>query len=163
MSIRSRLQRLVGIALMAVIVLGTVAPLAEAKHRHRRYRPVVVERRVIVERRPVYRPVRVVRHAPYARYAVWRSESGPVMAGFLGGLFLGATLSNAAPQGFVYWDSYCHRGFVSLELYDRHLIYHEHEPVIQVFEAPADYGSVDLHSCRGCGAEYWGDEHVCDE
>ena len=162
MSIRSRLQRLVGIVLMAVIVLGTVAPLAEAKHRHRRYRPVVVERRVIVERRPVYRSVRVVRHAPYARYAVWRSEGGPVFAGFLGGLFLGATLSNAAPHGFVYWDSYCHRGFASLELYDVHLHRHVHEPVIQVVEAPVGYHSVDLHSCRGCGEEYWGDEHECD-
>ncbi|HET9327056.1 MAG TPA: hypothetical protein VFQ05_09810 [Candidatus Eisenbacteria bacterium] len=163
MSFRSRFQRLVTIAVMAAVVLGTVAPLAEAKKRHRRYKGRVVERRVVVERRPVYRSVRVVRHAPYARYTVWRSERGPVIAGFLGGLFLGATLSNAAPYGFVYWDSYCDRGFASLEMYDVHLRRHPHEHVIQVVEAPYGYESVDLHSCPDCGGEYWGDEHLCDE
>ena len=162
MPLRSRFQRLVTVALMAAVVLGTVAPHAEARHRHRRYRDRAVERVVVVER-PVYRSVRVVRQAPYARYTVWRSERGPVIAGFLGGLFLGATLTNAAPQGFVYWDSYCHRGFASLEMYDVHLHRHPHEHVIQVVEAPYGYESVDLHTCRECGEEYWGDEHVCDE
>ena len=163
MSLRSRLQRVVTVALMAAVVLGTLAPHAEAKHRHRRYKVRGAERRVVVVERPVYRSVRVVRQAPYASYTVWRSERGPVIAGFLGGLFLGATLTNAAPHGFVYWDSYCHRGFASLGLYDAHLRRHAHEHVIQVVEAPNGYESVDIHSCRECGEDYWGDEHVCDE
>ena len=130
----SSVQRLVSCALLTVFVFGAWTPAAEAGRR--RYRAPYIERRVIV-RRPVYREVRVVRR-PYARYTVWRSHRGPMIAGFLGGLFLGATLSNAAPHGFVYWDSYCHRGFASLEIYETHCRRHAHPHVIQVVEAPDD-------------------------
>ena len=132
MHARSRVQRIATAALLTSFVLGALAPAADAKP-HRRYRGPVIERRVVS--RPVYRQVRVVRR-PSARYTVWRSHRGPVIAGFLGGLFLGATLANAAPHGFVYWDSYCHRGFASLEVYDAHCRRHSHAHVIEVVEAP---------------------------
>jgi len=161
MHLTSRFQRPLAVAALAVITLTSVASLADARSRHRRFRgPVVVERRIV---RPVYRPVRVYHRAPYARYTVWRSERGPVIAGFLGGLYLGATLANAAPHGFVYWDAYCHRGFATLELYQAHCRRRAHEHVIQVVEAPYGYDRSDLHFCDQCDEEYWGDEHECDD
>jgi hypothetical protein len=155
MRTRSKLQRFLTVGLLAVIVTGTLAPLAQAHGRYRRYRGPVIERRVVV--RPVYRSVRVVRRVPYARYTVWRSGRGPVVAGFLGGLFLGATLANAAPHGYVYWDSYCHRGFASLELYDAHCRRHSHEHEIQVVE-----GDDDPPPCDDGDRGGWDDEDQDD-
>lgn len=107
-----------------------------------------------MERRVVLRE----HHAPCGRYAVWRSSRGPAIAGFLGGLFLGATLSHAAPSGFVYWDPYCHRGFASLELYEEHCERHAHGAEIDVVEAPPggdlEYGRWDRDRS---------DERRCDE
>jgi len=136
MKLPRKVQRSLATTLLAVVAVGAIAPFAEASHRHRRYRgPVYVERRVVV--RPVYRSVRVLRPAPYARYTVWHSGNGPVIAGFLGGLFLGATLTNAAPHGYVYWDPYCHRSFASLEVYDAHCRGSLHTEEIEVVEAPS--------------------------
>lgn len=141
------------------------------------YRDVEVRRRttyrdVEVRRRPVYRDVEVYRPSyrssvrvhrrPSASYTVWRRSShGPVIAGFLGGLFLGATIANAAPHGYAYWDPYCHQHFGTLELYYSHCSHHRHEHTIQVIEVPAGYGHSDYHYCDECEDEYWGDEHDC--
>ncbi len=150
MKTSSKLRRVGACALFGTIALGAVAASADAHPRYRRDR-VVETREVRVARgwAPVYqRPA-------YARYTVWRSDRGPLYAGFLGGLFLGATLRNTAPQGFVYWDPYCHRGFASLELYDAHCRSRSHEREIEVVEAPRGY---DRGDCNDQGGDQYGDE-----
>ncbi|HJQ65583.1 MAG TPA: hypothetical protein VJ816_04360 [Gemmatimonadales bacterium] len=67
-------------------------------------------------------------------YVVRRSSAGPAIAGFLGGLFLGAALAHAAPAGYAYYDPYCEERFVSLEIYRTHLHRHHHPRVIRVIE-----------------------------
>ena len=147
------IRRPLAIAMLAVLVSSAVAPTAEASHRNRRYRGHAVERRVVVQ--PRVREVRAYRPVPRGSYTVWRSSRGPVFAGFLGGLFLGATLSNAAPDGFVYWDPYCHRGFASLDLYYQHCGGHRHARTIQVVEVADGHDWRDADCDDGGG---WDDE-----
>jgi hypothetical protein len=130
MSSHSNMRRSLAIAALVLIAGTSLVPMAEASHR--RYRGPYGERLIV---RRVARPVVVRRVVPRGSYAVWHSRMGPVVAGFLSGLFLGATLTHAAPQGFVYWDPYCHEGFASLEAYDLHCSRHRHASVIQVVEA----------------------------
>ena len=63
-----------------------------------------------------------------------RSSEGPAIAGFLGGLFLGATLTHAAPDGYSYYDPYCHESFATLEIYRAHLRHYHHPNVVRVIE-----------------------------
>src|SRR5262245_7387028 len=140
MSSHSNIRRSLAIATLALVAAASSVSMAEASHRVYRgpYGERVIVRRVarpVVVRPVVVRPVVVRRVVPRGSYAVWHSGSGPVVAGFLSGLFLGATLTHAAPQGFVYWDPYCHEGFASLEAYDAHCSWHRHPSVIQVVEA----------------------------
>lgn len=112
--------------LLAAVVMSSVAPAARADHRRDvRYK----------WGGPVY-GTQVV--APYCNqgsvYIVRRSSAGPAIAGFLGGLFLGATLANAAPAGFDYYDPYCGERFVSLEVYRAHLYRHHHPRIVRVVE-----------------------------
>ncbi|MEK7329523.1 MAG: hypothetical protein AAB290_06025 [Candidatus Eisenbacteria bacterium] len=110
--------------LLAAIVMATVAPAARAD-RGRRYKhagPAHVTR--VVTRY----------HSPGSVYIVRRSSAGPAIAGFLGGLFLGATLAHAAPAGFSYYDPYCDERFVSLEIYRAHLHHHRHPRIVRVIE-----------------------------
>jgi hypothetical protein len=72
-------------------------------------------------------------------YVVRRSSAGPAIAGFLGGLFLGAALAHAAPAGYAYSDPYCEERFVSLEIYRSHLHRHHHPRVIRVVEIDGSY------------------------
>jgi len=112
--------------LLAALVMATVAPAAEADHRRsRRYK----------FRGPAYGTHVVTRyHSPGSVYIVRRSSAGPAIAGFLGGLFLGATLAHAAPDGFFYYDPYCDERFVSLEIYRTHLHHHHHPRIVRVIE-----------------------------
>ena len=130
MSSHSKIRRSLAIATLVLAVVASSVSMAEASRRV--YRGPYGER-VIVRR--VARPVVVRRVVPRGSYAVWHSGSGPVVAGFLSGLFLGATLTHTAPQGFVYWDPYCHEGFASLDAYDTHCSRHRHPSVIQVVES----------------------------
>jgi hypothetical protein len=137
---------------------------------------VYVEQRVVRrEARPVYRSRTVYRdvyrpsyrssyrhRSPYATYTVWRrSNSGAVFAGFVGGLFLGATLANAAPAGFAYYDPYCHDTFATLGAYYSHCGVHRHTRTVHVIEIAAGYGYNDYHYCGGCEEHYWGASHSC--
>ena len=122
--------------LLAAILTATVAPAAQADHRrHRRYK----------WKGPVYTTQVVRHHGPGSVYVVRRSSAGPAIAGFLGGLFLGATLAHAAPAGFAYYDPYCDERFVSLEIYRTHLHRHHHPRIVRVIEL--DTGDC-VHSYR---------------
>jgi hypothetical protein len=109
--------------LLAAVVLATVAPAAQADH-GRRVRYKYSGR---YETRVVTRD-----YHPGSVYIVRRSSAGPAIAGFLGGLFLGATLARSAPDGFTYYDPYCDERFVSLELYRGHLYHHHHPRIVRV-------------------------------
>ena len=117
-----RFTRWMTAALVAAIVLATVAPAAQADRRHRRYKGGYQTR--VVHRQ----------HGSGSVYIVRRSGAGPAIAGFLGGLFLGATLAHAAPAGYLYHDPYCDESFVSLEIYRSHLHSHHHPRVVRVLE-----------------------------
>src|SRR5262245_34566989 len=94
----NRIMRWMAGPLAAAILLAAIAPAALADHgRGRRYKGVA----------PVYCPTPVRYHSSGSVYVVRRSSAGPAIAGFLGGLFLGATLAHAAPAGsagYVYYD-----------------------------------------------------------
>jgi hypothetical protein len=118
-----RFTRWMTVVLLAAIVMTAVAPAADAGRR-RRYKGWDSSYNT-----------RVVRyHSPGSVYVVRRSSAGPAIAGFLGGLFLGATLAHAAPDGFVYHDPYCDERFVTLEVYRTHLHRHHHPRVVRVLE-----------------------------
>ena len=145
--------------LLAAMATAAIAPLAEAGHaRGRRYRGPMRETRIV---RPAYRPS--YGYAPGSTYTVWHSNGGSVIAGFVGGLFLGATLANAPPAGLAYWDPYCHAGFPSLEAYYSHCRAHHHARTVAVIEVPDGYGWHDYHRCDSCGDDYWGDGHDCED
>ena len=111
--------------LAAVMLLAAIAPVAQADHwRGRRYKGV----------QPVYGPAPRY-YSPSSVYVVRHSSAGPAIAGFLGGLFLGATLAHSAPAGYVYWDPYCGESFASLEIYRAHLDHHHHARIIRVIES----------------------------
>ena len=123
--------------LVVALLTALAAPAAQADHgRGRRYKGAA----------PGY-PTRVVTryHSPGSVYVVRHSGAGPAIAGFLGGLFLGATLAHAAPDGFAYYDPYCEERFVSLEIYRAHLHHYHHPRIVRVIER--DSGEC-VHSYR---------------
>jgi hypothetical protein len=120
-----RFTRWMTAALVAAIVLATVAPAAEAGRRKVRYKG---------GDRSYHSRVVTRQHGSGSVYVVRRSSAGPAIAGFLGGLFLGATLAHAAPAGYLYHDPYCDEHFVSLEIYRTHLRRHHHPRVVRVLE-----------------------------
>ncbi|HTO91651.1 MAG TPA: hypothetical protein VMJ70_11030 [Candidatus Sulfotelmatobacter sp.] len=75
---------------------------------------------------------------PAPVYVVHHSDAGPIFAGLVGGLILGAALANAHPAVHVqysYWDPYCQESFSSLAAYDAHLRYHHHPQFVRVIDA----------------------------
>ena len=140
MTTRSTVHRMLAASLVAGLALGALAPAADAGHAYGKqrkwkryeYGPPVVER---------------VAYAPAPVVEVHGSSCGvPVLAGFIGGVALGAVLSSAAhpapppgygppppaycpppaeycpePAAYAYWDPYCHARFASLDLYLAHL------------------------------------------
>ncbi len=121
----NRITRWMAGPLAAALLLAAVAPAAQADHgRGRRYKGPA----------PVYCPTPVRYHSGGSVYVVRQSSAGPAIAGFLGGLFLGATLAHAAPAGYVYYDPYCGQSFVSLEVYRSHLYHHQHARIVRVIE-----------------------------
>jgi len=125
-----------GLALAALMVT-MAAPAAEArskKHRDRGSHHTRVVKRVKYKtsHRHAPRPYRTVVHH------VHRSSDVPVFAGFIGGLVLGAVLTNAAQADVVrdydYYDPYCNRHFESLAVYRTHFPGHHHPRVVRVIE-----------------------------
>jgi hypothetical protein len=117
----TRHNRWIAVTALAAVLAAGIAPAASADSRKKRPRR---DREV----RVVYRDYR-----PTSTYIVRRSNSaGPAIAGFLGGLFLGAALAHAAPVGYVYEDPYCGQRFHSLDVYHRHFVRHRHPGVIHV-------------------------------
>jgi len=151
---------------------GSRSYRTDGRRRGSRSRDVYVEKRVVRDVRPVYRSRTVYRdvyrpsyrhRSPYATYTVWRrSNSGAVFAGFVGGLFLGATLANAAPAGFAYYDPYCHDTFTTLGAYYSHCGGHRHSRTVHVIEIAHGYDYDDYHYCGDCEEHYWGGNHSCD-
>jgi hypothetical protein len=127
-----QLQRLVAGGLLVTMLATSLATAAGADPRgYRRDRPTY-------RTRVVYRD-----YHPASTYVVRRSSSaGPVVAGFLGGLFLGAVLANAAPAGYAYYDPYCHERFASLSVYRAHSARFHHAGVVRVV-------AIDGGSCAG--------------
>jgi hypothetical protein len=118
-----RRHRWVCAGLLATLAVTTLAPAASAGHARYRYKSP----------RSGYQARVVTRYCnPGSVYTVRHSSAGPAIAGFLGGLFLGATIANAAPAGYGYYDPYCHSQFASLEVYRAHLYRHHHPRVIRV-------------------------------
>ncbi len=137
--------------LLAALVVATMAPAAEAGNKHR-YKGK--HRRHRVER-VVYQPTRVVHH---------HSSAAPALA-FIGGLVLGAVISNAhaapvyaepiyAGPDYYYYDTYCSERFVSLNVYHRHLAYHGHPRVVRVFRSHGGQWIDTVHHSDGQWAHY---------
>jgi hypothetical protein len=126
-------NRWVAGTVLAAILVASVAPAANAD-RGRRYRG---DDRPVYQGRVIYRD-----YGPGSTYIVRRSSAGPAIAGFLGGLFLGVVLANAAPAGYVYYDPYCHEEFASLAAYRAHSFHHRHSGVLRVI-------AIDSGRCAG--------------
>lgn len=124
MTLTPKLHRWVTGALLATMLVTTSASIAGADPRYRRYKGG--DRGYGT--RVVYRDLR-----PTSTYIVRRSSgAGPAIAGFLGGLFLGAALAHAAPTGYAYYDPYCHERFASLDVYRAHSHRFHHAGIVRV-------------------------------
>ena len=153
MKFSNRFTRWMTGALLAAFVLAVFAPAADAG-RKRRYKGWDH-----CDTRVVHRY-----HSPGSVYVVRRSSAGPAIAGFLGGLFLGATLAHAAPAGYYYHDPYCGESFVTLEVYRSHLRHHHHPRVVRVIERDSGacvhtyrYHDGDWHKWDGDWDRDWDD------
>ncbi|MBI1796201.1 MAG: hypothetical protein HYR74_04025 [Candidatus Eisenbacteria bacterium] len=136
-----RLNRCVAATLLASTLVTGAASVAAAKdHRDRdEWRGD--------RGRVVYRDYR-----PGSTYIVRRSSAGPAIAGFLGGLFLGAVLADQAPRGYVYYDPYCHEEFTSLEAYRVHRHPFRHGALVRV---------IAINSGECVGTYRYGDDGWC--
>jgi hypothetical protein len=147
---------------LAVLAASTVVPVAEAGHGHgggkgRRWKnsdydcgPRVVER--------VYAQPR--RHAEYRRH----SSGGSTLAGFLGGVAVGALLSHAVKSSqahaqvtYRYEDPYCHERFASLDACGSHMRDCDHPRVIRKIESSSGR-CVDTYRWQRGGWDNSGDD-----
>jgi hypothetical protein len=130
---------LAGLA-VTILALATVAPFAEAgTYRHR------------TSNSDYYRgSVTIHRSYPSGGYSYRRSSNaGPVLAGFFGGLLLGAVLTNHSSGQVVYRDPYCDRDFYSRQAFVDHCnTYHRSREVrIVRYSSGRDY----YDACRDRG------------
>ncbi len=125
-------HRAAAIVLSVALAAVALAPAAEAGHGRVRYKGQGPwygggYRVMRVERGPFFV---VHRHSDFA----------PAFAGFIGGLVLGAVLSNAQaaappPPAYYYYDPWCRERFSSLDDYQDHLYGAHHPGTIEVREA----------------------------
>jgi hypothetical protein len=129
MKLHTNAQRWITGGVLAAVLATTLVPVAEAKgHGRGRYKGGHGYGQSY--------PVRTYYRAPSSVYYVRQSNAGAVIGGFIGGLFLGATLANAAPAGYTYYDPYANHTFVSLTAYDNYYRVHRfrHPRVVRVIE-----------------------------
>lgn len=109
---RSMQTKVMAFMAILILALGTIAPFAEAGNAYgRKYKK---------KGRHVTRVVRYESY-PSRTYYVRRSDNvGPVLAGFVGGLILGAVLTDRASGHAIYRDPYCDRSFHSRASFDDH-------------------------------------------
>jgi len=136
---------------LAALIATTVAPAAQAdRGRHDRgrdrgkqvYAPGHQKNRKqrVVRHRGPERLVRYVYGGPRVverHYYSHRHRDGHPGIAFLGGLILGAVISNAHAahaDHYFYADPYCDARFSSLDAYYAHTRYHEHPRVVHVVE-----------------------------
>ena len=118
-------QRYLLLFLVLATTLAVAVPSARAdRGRYRRYRG--------------YSPVGriVTRDCGPSHYYIQRSSPvGPALAGFFGGLVIGATLGHGSryPQ-YAYEDPYCHERFASLDAYYDHARYCRHPRTVRIIE-----------------------------
>jgi hypothetical protein len=114
--------------MLAVLAVSLAAPAAEARQggKSRRYK----------DRDYAVAPWAAAHGGAPARvFELHRSSSaGPAIAGFIGGLALGAVLSRAPRPDYGYYDPYCREHFASLGLYHSHLRGCRHPRVVRVIE-----------------------------
>lgn len=143
MTLNSTRRRLVAGALLAAVVLASFAPAAQAgqgwgssmKHRRDGRGPHVFAS---------------ASYSPRPFYVVHRSSPSalPLIAGFIGGLALGATLHSppayaepvsrdCVPEpAYYYYDPYCDERFSSLDIYLSHLHHGGRHPgIVRVIDA----------------------------
>jgi len=133
---------------VTILALATVAPFAEAGTYRRR-----------TSNSDYYRgPVVIQRSYPSGgRYYRSGSNVGPVLAGFFGGLLLGAVLTNRSNQ-VVYRDPYCDRDFYSRQAFVDHCnTYHRSREVRIVHYSS---GRQYYDDCQDRG--YYGDSRYGD-
>ena len=117
---------------------------------------------------PPEREVRWVAPEPNRVVVVHHSDAGPIFAGLVGGLILGAAIANAnsntqpvEPISYSYWDPYCHERFSSLAAYDAHLRYYHHPQYVRVIDVSDGRCVQRLNWCdhgwRPCGGDGDGD------
>jgi hypothetical protein len=143
-------RRTLATVLLTLFAAATFAPAADAGHAygHRRWKggPPVQEVRYV---QPAY-------YAPSVQVYHHSSNAGPVLAGIVGGIVLGAALANSHPvvvhTEYSYWDPYCHESYASLDDYQAHLYYHHHPREVRVIE-------VDNGQC--VRNMYWSDGGWC--
>ena len=153
MTLRHRSTRFVTAALLAALTLGLIAPVAEASRKRwdepRWNGPAKVIR---------YKGWGPARYTTRSEYVVRRSDNGAIVAGFLGGLFLGAVLANQAPQGTVYYDPSCGRSFARLDAYESYCrYYHRYPRVVRVVEVYPGYDHCPPPGW-GAGDQGWNDQ-----
>ncbi len=149
-----------GLLVGAIALSMAAVPAAEAgngngKGKHRRYKGGDHSRTVVHHSYPVRRTV--VRRG---------SGAGPAIAGFIGGLAVGAILSSQssrpayaapppAPDDY-YYDPYCEERYASLEIYAGHVRHCSHPRVVRVYEIEGD-SCVDTYRYEnGRWADYAG-------
>jgi hypothetical protein len=160
--------------MVAVLALLTVAPAAEAggRNKHRRHKQTYGER---------YRGHDNYRNRGRGRRVVEirrSSNAGPVIAGIIGGIALGAALSNhgnayvshgrayhrdrgdCGPRrsyrsaGYSYYDPYCDARYESLDACSGHMRSCDHPRVIQKVRASSGEYVEEYHYKRGTWANY---------
>jgi hypothetical protein len=136
-------RRTLAVIMLSAFLAASLAPAAEAGHAYgRRWKSGP--------------PVREVRYSqPYygTQYRiVHHSDAGPILAGIVGGLVLGAALSHAQPvihEEYAYVDPYCDQEFRSFDDCESYIYYHHHPRIVRVIEVSSGNCVRTMHWANG--------------
>ena len=158
-------SKVVAIALTAVMALGTVAPAFAGNSRGhgKKWRRGEVAQTWSGGGYRVYRaPARTYYRSRYHS----GSNAGPVIAGIIGGIAIGAILANSAhsdpyrysDRDVYYVDPYCGRSYASLNVYLSATYGHHHPRLVRVYDHDSDRCLRTVRYSDGgwsdCGAGY---------